>query len=426
MNKLFTNHPGTGRNVQWEVGSETRTVNRNALVMFTSAAGVNGISHAVYLDHQATAPLAPGVLEAMLPYFSEAYGNPHSSEHAFGWRSGDAVDHARAQISEATGFDTDEVVFTSGATEANNLAILGFDRDGLPGLAFSGVEHKSVIAPMRERARLGCSTTALTVDRVGVVDLEELRASLRGGGIGIVSIMAVNNEIGTAQPLREIAAVCREAGALLHVDAAQALTFRSGDELAPDADLVSVSSHKAGGPAGIGALLVRRHARRRVFPILFGGGQEDGIRPGTLPLPLCVGFAAACTVLPDAAEVAAWRSRSEAFASSLIAEVPGLARNGGGEDGHPGNVSVTLPDGDADAVIARLQPHLAVSTGSACTSGIPEPSHVLRAIGLDTRQAERTIRLSVGRFTDALQLSDAARIFGDAVRSVAPSLALVK
>jgi cysteine desulfurase len=386
------------------------------LGVFTSAKGVNSITRAVYLDHQATTHLAPGVLEEMLPCFSRSYGNPHSSEHAFGWRSSDAIERARGQVAEATGFDPDEVIFTSGATEANNLAILGFDRDDRPRLAHSAVEHKSVIAPMRERARLGCRTTFVPVDAAGRVDLTVLRAALRDG-VDLVSIMAVNNEIGTAQPLEVIATLCREAGAFLHVDAAQALAFRNGIALAPDADIVSVSSHKIGGPAGIGALLVRRHARRHLSPVLFGGGQEDGLRPGTLPLQLCVGFGAACTALADLSEITAWRARSETFASSLVAEVPGLTRNGGGVDAHPGNVSVTLPKGEADAVIARLQPHLALSTGSACTSGILEPSHVLMAIGLDSAEAERTIRFSVGRYTDAEELAEAVRKFGEAIRS---------
>lgn len=384
--------------------------------MFTSPAGVNENVNPIYLDNQATTAMSPGVLKAMMSYFSDNYGNPHSSEHAFGWRASDAVDRARSQVAQATSFDPDEVVFTSGATEANNLAILGFQRDATVTLAMSAIEHKSVIAPMRERERLGCRTITLSVDGEGRVNLEQLRAALLDG-VDMVSIMAVNNEVGTAQPLQKIGRMCREAGALFHVDAAQALAFRPSEALAPDADIVSVSSHKAGGPAGIGALLIRRHVRSRLSPVLFGGGQEDGLRPGTLPLQLCVGFGAACEYLPSNSEVVAWKARSDALAAMLTAEIPGLLRNGGGEDAHPGNVSVTLPGGEADAVIARLQPHLAVSTGSACTSGIPETSHVLRAIGLSAAAAERTIRFSIGRHTEMQQLVEAARLFGDAFRA---------
>jgi cysteine desulfurase len=370
----------------------------------------------IYLDSQATSGLAPGVLDAMMVHFSDTYGNPHSSEHAYGWRASDAVDRARAQVAAATGFDADEVVFTSGATEANNIAILGFDRDAVTSLVTIATEHKSVIAPMRERARRGSSVTTVPVDGRGVVDLDALSDAL-GAGARLVSVMAVNNEIGTAQPIAAIADLCHAAGALLHVDAAQALAFDAVAALAAHADIVSVSSHKAGGPVGIGALLVARHARPALSPISFGGGQEDGLRPGTLPMPLCVGFGAACAVLPDAAEVDDWRRRSDRLAESLAAVIPGSVRNGGGPGSHPGNVSLTLPEGDADAVIARLQPGVAASTGSACTSGIPEPSHVLRAIGLDAAAAERTIRLSVGRYTTTGEIEQAIAAIATAVRT---------
>lgn len=388
-------------------------VNENVLVVFPSPAGVNENVKHIYLDNQATAAMSPGVLDAMIPYFSQGYGNPHSSEHAFGWRAGDAVDTARSQIADALGFDAEEVVFTSGATEANNLALLGFDRDERTSFAISAIEHKSVIAPVRERVRNGSTAHVVGVDRDGRTDLDELRTAL-ASGVAMVSVMAANNEIGTVQPLSEIAEMCRASGALLHVDAAQALPFGGFDAQVVAADLVSVSSHKAGGPAGVGALLIARRVRQRLSPILFGGGQEDGLRAGTLPMPLCVGFGAACAVLPDAAEVATWRQRSETLAALLAAAVPGLTRNGAVEASHPGNVSVTVPNGEAGALIARLQPNVAVSTGSACTSGIPEPSHVLRAIGLDAGAADRTIRLSVGRQTTEEEIAEAARLFAEA------------
>ena len=369
--------------------------------------------NAIYLDHQATSTLAPGVLETMLPYFSEVYGNPHSSEHAFGWRSADAVEAARAAVAASIGADPDEVVFTSGATEANNLAILGYERGATPRLIMTAIEHKSVIAPVRERGRLGSETVVLPVDSRGVLDVAALEEALLGGP-ALLSIMAVNNEIGTAQPLAAVAELCRRTGSHLHVDAAQALSFGGFDAAIVEADFVSLSSHKAGGPIGVGALVVARHSRRLLDPIVMGGGQEDGLRSGTLPTPLCVGFGAACAVIPGNDEVEEWRQRADCLADLLAAEMPGLLRNGGGPGAHPGNVSITLPSGDAHAVIARLQPDLAVSTGSACTSGIPEPSHVLRAIGLDAASAERTIRLSVGRFTTVEQIAAAARAVGRA------------
>lgn len=366
----------------------------------------------VYLDNQATTSLAPGVLNAMIACYSDSYGNPHSSDHAFGWRSSDAVDGARRQIAAVVGVDADEVIFTSGATEANNIVMLGIERDNQPRLIMSAIEHKSVVAPARERSRRGSDVVCIPVDRCGHIDLVALAAELRTGA-ALVSVMAVNNEIGTAQPLEAIADLCRGYGALLHVDAAQALPFGWMD-WAGSADFISLSSHKAGGPAGIGALIVARHARGRLHPILFGGGQEEGLRPGTLPMPLCVGFAAACTTLPDPDEVEDWRQRAHSLAMLLERAVPGLRRNGGNDGAHPGNVSITLPEGDADAVIARLQPLLAVSTGSACTSGIAEPSHVLRAIGLNASAAERTIRFSVGRFTTLQEIEVGAHLFGQA------------
>lgn len=370
--------------------------------------------NAIYLDHQATSTLEPGVLEAMLPVFSETYGNPHSSDHAFGWRSADAVDAARAAVAAAVGYDPDEVVFTSGATEANNLAILGYDKAGFPRVITATTEHKSVIAAVRERARLGSDAVFLPVDHRGVLDIVALEKALQNGP-ALVSVMAVNNEIGTVQPLAAVADLCRRYGSHLHVDAAQALAFGAFDVSTADADFVSLSSHKAGGPMGIGALVVARHSRHLISPLMFGGGQEDGLRPGTVPTPLVVGFGAACVAVPTDAEILDWRLRTERLAGLLVAEVPGLTRNGGGDGSHPGNLSVTLPQGDAHAVIARLQPGLAVSTGSACTSGTPEPSHVLRAIGLDAASAERTIRLSVGRSTTIGQIEEAARAVGRAV-----------
>lgn len=381
--------------------------------MFASAAGVKAL-RGIYLDHQATSPLAPGVMDAMLPVFSEAYGNPHSTDHAFGWRSADTIDAARAAIASAVGYDADEVVFTSGATEANNLAILGYGREATPRFITTAIEHKSVLAPVRERARLGCETVTLPVDGCGVVDLAALEEALEGGP-ALVSIMAVNNEIGTAQPLAQVAELCRRTNSHLHVDAAQALAFGGFHATVAEADFVSLSSHKAGGPMSIGALIVARHSRHLLSPILMGGGQEAGLRPGTLPTPLVAGFGAACVAVPDAADVAAWRQRSDRLAELLGREVPGIIRNGAGPGAHPGNVSVTLPTGDAHAVIARLQPRIAVATGSACASGIPEPSHVLRAIGLNSELAERTIRFSTGPLTTMEQIKEAARALGRAV-----------
>lgn len=223
-------------------------------------------------------------------------------------------------------------------------------------------------------------------------------------GTRLVSVMLVNNEVGTVQPIARVAEMCRSAGALLHVDAAQALAWMPIDVLELGADILSLSAHKMGGPKGVGALYVHRDARSAVEPLFFGGEQEDGLRPGTLPVPLCVGFGAACRSLPGAVEVEDWRWRTSQFERQLTASLPAARVNGAPAERHPGSISLTL---DADSLVARLQPALAVSRGSACTSGIVEPSHVLRAIGLSSEDCAATIRISTGRFTTEGELREA-------------------
>lgn len=362
----------------------------------------------VYLDHQASTPVMPAALSAMSPYLTTHFANPHSEDHAAGWAAADAIERARAQVAAAMGAEPEEIYFTSGATEANNLAILGVAEAaaGRRTIIVGATEHKSVIGPARALARRGIVLRAAPVDAHGIIDLDALGRLIDDDTL-LVSIGAVNNEIGTVQRLAAISALCQKVGALLHSDVTQALGWNAINVEAAGLDYASASSHKVGGPKGVGTLFVAARAADRIAPINFGGEQEGGLRPGTLPTPLCVGFGAACDELPDDDAVARWRRVTARLLAGIRAAIPGIRLNGASDPRHPGNLNILMPEGDAAAFVARLQPGLAVSRGSACTSGTPEPSHVLRAIGLSGAEAERCIRLSTGPGTTAAEV-DAA------------------
>jgi cysteine desulfurase len=375
----------------------------------------------IYMDYQATTPTDRRVVAAMQPYWSEIYGNPHSADHAFGWSADSAVEAARRQIAELIAADPDEIVFTSGATEANNLAILGIARASSADrrrIIVSAIEHKCVLAAARAAVEEGFEVVTAPVNADGLVDVAVL-ADLIDPRVALVSIMMVNNEIGSVQPLTEIAALCAAVGAIFHSDAAQALSVLPIDVTALGVDLMSLSAHKAYGPKGIGALYVRRGLAVRPKPIIHGGGQEEGLRAGTLPTPLCVGFGEACHILvdergPDAARIGKLRDR---LLAKFRATVPDLEVNGTLADRHPGNLNVRCPAVDASVLLQNLHPHVAASTGSACTSGQPEPSHVLRALGLSAKEANASIRLSIGRFTTDGDVDRAVEYLGDAYRT---------
>lgn len=337
----------------------------------------------------------------MIDCFSDTYGNPHSDEHSAGWAAAGAIEGARTRIANRLGADEHEIVFTSGATEANNLALLGCRvQGGRNRILVAASEHKSILASARELSARGLEVEILPVTRQGVVEEEALERSVDDRTL-MVSLQFANNEIGTVQPLPELAEICRSRGALVHSDGAQGLSWARLDVNTLGVDLMSLSGHKAGGPKGVGALFVRAAIRGSVQPLFFGGEQEGGLRPGTLPTPLCVGLGLACELMPVAAEIEAWRAVTSRLLEGLREIRPDLALNGHPIERHPGNLSIRLPGCDADQVIARLQPNVAVSRGSACTSGTPEPSHVLRAIGLNARECGETIRLSTGRTTSA-------------------------
>lgn len=370
-------------------------------------------SDAFYLDHNASTPLDPTVADAMHGYLTRSVGNPHSFEHAFGWAAGEAVEKARGEVAAAMGADPDEVVFASGATEANNIAILGICR-ALPRerrrILVSAIEHKAVLEPaFAAKDLFGAEVEMLPVNKDGIVDIPRLRQELEKGA-GLVSIMLINNEIGTRQPIEEIASICRETGVIFHTDAAQALAVEDLDVQSLGVDLMSLSSHKAYGPMGIGALYVARDVPIRPAPLLFGGGQENGLRPGTVPAPLCVGFGIACSLLmhrrsSDRVHLSALRAR---FLNRIADGAPFATLVGDPIRRHPGNLSIRFAGVEAERLIANLQPRIAVSSGSACTSGTPEPSHVLTAIGLTVREAREVVRIGLGRATTTSDVDAAA------------------
>jgi cysteine desulfurase len=360
----------------------------------------------VYLDNQATTPCDPRVVDAMLPWFNENFGNPHSVEHVLGRAAEAAVEQARAAIASMIGAEPREVIVTSGATEANNLAIKGAARfaqaqgDPRRRLVTVATEHKCVLESVADLAAEGFVPVVLPVRGDGLLDPEVLRAALAAAPTLLVSVMAVNNETGVVQDLPALAALAHAAGALFHTDAAQAAGRIALDVAAQGIDLMSLSAHKVYGPKGVGALYVRRRPRVRLAPLFSGGGQERGLRPGTLPAPLLVGFGEACRIAAaelaeEAARIAALRARC---LDGLTAAIPGLVLNGSMRARIPGNLNLTFPAASAGALMAAC-PELCVSTGSACSSAAVEPSYVLRALGLDEAAARRTLRIGLGRFT---------------------------
>jgi cysteine desulfurase len=364
----------------------------------------------------------------MLPYFRAKFGNPHAADHAVGWESSRAVEDSAMQIAALIGADPDEIIFTSGATEANNLALSGLAgrradrrRDRV---LVSAIEHKSVLATADALKDRGYRVEAVPVDAEGRVSVPALEDAL-DDTVLVVSIMAVNNEIGTIQDIRGLSLAARKVGAVFHSDAAQAPLATDIDVLAHDADLVSLSSHKMCGPPGIGALYVRRALQERIEPLIYGGGQQNGLRSGTVPLPLCVGMGAAAEMLRarQTHEARAdLRKRRDRFVQMLRTLPWGITVNGpAAEQRHPGNANVCFHGFSAHDILDALQPALAASTGSACTSGIPAPSHVLRAIGLSGDNAEASIRFSFGFTTQDEDIDVAIDLIADVLGRLAAS-----
>jgi cysteine desulfurase len=369
------------------------------------------MSRLVYLDHQATTPLDPRVFEAMRPWLDgRRFGNPHSANHRAGWQAAEAIERARAEVAALIGALPGEILFTSGATEANNLALFGASREGR-GIVVSAIEHPSVLDCLPALERRGRRVRMVPVDGSGVLRLDEL-APLEGD---LISVMAANNEVGTVQPLEASAASCRACGALLHTDAVQLLSTAPLDVRALGIDLLSLSGHKLYGPMGVGALFVRDGLG--LEPQLFGGGQQAGRRPGTLPVALCVGLGEACRIAReererDAARLFALRER---LFAALKARVPDVRRNGSREHGLAGCLNVTFPGIDAEDLLLDL-PELALSTGSACSTGRGGPSHVLLAMARTPEEAHASIRFGLGRGTSEEEIELAARLIAERLR----------
>jgi cysteine desulfurase len=365
----------------------------------------------IYLDHQATTPVDPRVLDVMLPYLTRGYGNP-SSPHAYGRQAAEAIRVARRRLRDLIGASTEsEVVFTSGATEADHLAITGIARS-LHGVGrriiTTAIEHKAVLAACQHLTTQGFEVTVIPVNADGLVDPADIAAAITSDTV-LVSVVHANNEIGAIQPLAEIGQITRDRGVLLHTDAAQSLGSLPFDVDHLGVDLASFSGHKIYGPKGVGALYVRRGTVRPV-PQISGGGQEYGLRPGTLNVPGIVGIGAAAAILAeqrhtDARRVAGLRDQ---LLARLRDAIPDIRVNGTLTRRLPGNLNITIPGIEADQLIEQL-PGLAISTGSACNAGQPDPSHVLTAIGLDRPSARASIRIGLGRGTTQQDITIAAQ-----------------
>ena len=378
--------------------------------------GSAAIKLPIYLDYQATTPLDPRALEAMMPYFTEHFGNPHSSTHAYGSVSADAVERAREQVASLIGADPREIVFTSGATESNNLAIKGV-------AAFEGeyrksrrnrvitvtTEHKCVIETCKHLGRDGHDIITLPVGGDGIIDLGQLAEVINDQTL-LVSVMGVNNETGVIQPLAEIGALCRQHGAFLHSDCAQAVGKIPLDVNAMNIDLMSITGHKIYGPKGVGALYVRRRPRVRLLAMIGGGGQERGMRSGTLPTPICVGFGEACAIAEAEMESESERLgelRDRLF-EGITSRTSGVSLNGDRVLRIPGNLNFSFSGVGGEQLIAAFG-DLAVSTGSACNSATIEPSYVLLALGLESELADASIRFGIGRFTTVAEIDYAVQ-----------------
>jgi cysteine desulfurase len=360
----------------------------------------------VYLDSHATTPVEPRVVAAMLPYFEVQFGNAASINHRYGWEAAAAVKASRQRIAAFLNAGPEAIVFTSGGTEANNLAIKGVMRAAPRGshLVVSAAEHRSVLDPARKLARQGYALTVVPIDHTGRVDPQSVAAALRPQ-TALVSVMLANNEVGTINPVREIAEICRARGVLLHCDAVQGLGRIPVDVQELSADLVSVSAHKLYGPKGAGALYLRAgDPPVRLEPLFDGGGHERRMRSGTLPVPLIVGFAEACRLAAE--ELAAESGRLGALRERLrdgLSRLGGVTVNGHAVERLPGNLNISFDDVDGEALMTSLT-EIAVSSGSACTTADPEPSHVLRAMGVSEVRSQASLRFGLGRFTTAEEI----------------------
>ena len=374
------------------------------------------------MDYHASTPVDPRALEAMLPYFSVHFGNAASRTHAYGWKADDAVEAGRRQVASLIGASAKEIVFTSGATESNNLAIKGVACALRPKghhIVTLATEHKAVLDSCKHLQKDGFDVTVLGVGRDGLVDLAQLRSVLTDGTI-LISVMAANNEIGVLQPVREIGLMARDRGIVFHCDAVQALGKVPFDVNEVAVDLVSMTAHKMYGPKGVGALYVRKQNRKlELEPLIDGGGHERGLRSGTLNVPGIVGFGRAAQIARESLESEAARMRElrDRLLRRLTGHVPDLHVNGSLERRLPNNLNVSFPGVSGEALLVGIG-DICVSAGSACSSGSEEPPYVLKALGLDADLARASIRFGLGRYTTEEEVDYAADKVASVVRQL--------
>lgn len=372
----------------------------------------------IYLDYQSTTPIDPRVLEVVTKSMQEDFGNPHSRTHAFGWSAEEKVEIARRQVADLIGADPKEIFFTSGATESNNLSIKGvadFYGHKKNHIITVNTEHKCVINSARELEQKGFDVTFLAVKQNGLIDLDELEAAITDKTC-LVSVMTVNNEIGVIQPIKEIGEICHKKGTLLHTDAAQAFGKIPLDVNDMNIDLMSISGHKIYAPKGVGALYIRRKPRVRIKSILSGGGQERGIRSGTLPTPLVIGLGKAAEIAKNDMEkdFAHIKKLSDKLYNGVINNNSHIYLNGDKEKRWIGNINLSFAGIEGESMIMAIK-DLAVSSGSACTSSSLEPSYVLHSLGVEDELAHTSIRFGIGRFTTEEEVDYAIKILNDKI-----------
>jgi cysteine desulfurase len=389
---------------------------------------------AAYLDMQSTTPMDPRVLDAMLPFMIGSYGNPHSRTHQYGWESEKVVENSREKIAALIGASSKEIIFTSGATESNNLSIKGaahFYKNRGKHVITTQTEHKCVLDSCRSLEEEGYDVTYLPVQRsTGRVDMDELKAAIREDTI-LLSVMAVNNEIGTLQPLGEIGELCKQKNIIFHTDASQMLGKLPIDVNKLKIDLMSMSGHKVYGPKGIGALFVRRrNPRVRLEPLFSGGGQERGLRSGTLPHTLCAGFGAACEIAGQEMENDhEWVTYlSKKLQKGIVERIPHVVRNGDPVQNYAGCLNYSFAYVEGESLLMALK-NIAVSSGSACTSASLEPSYVLRALGVDDEIAHSSLRFGIGRFSTEEEIDFVLDLLGrhvERLRQMSPLWEMVQ
>lgn len=380
----------------------------------------------IYLDYQATTPVDKRVIDKMIPYFGEIYGNPHSRNHSFGWEAEQAVEVARENVANIIGANPKEIIFTSGATESNNLAIKGladFYGDKKNHIITCVTEHKCVLESCRLLSERGFEVTYLQVNKDGLIDIKDLESKINDKTL-LVSIMGVHNEIGVIQPLKEIGEICRKNSVFFHTDCAQAIGKINVDVNEMNIDLLSISGHKIYAPKGVGALYVRRKPRVRISAMMSGGGQERGMRSGTLSPALCVGLGEACRICAEEIDEESKRitKLKNIFLEGIQGECADIFINGSETNRVPGNINLSFAYVEGESLMMGIK-NLAVSSGSACTSASLEPSYVLKALGVSEELAHTSLRIGIGRYTSEKDIRDAVKVIVNEVkrlRSLSP------